>query len=206
MKKNTVKCIAASLAALSCMYVVPQKVMAYTTDVYLNDSSSYTAHKDKKDNCKEEEKKKDDCKCKDDKKDKEKEKDKNKDKCKEEDKSKDKNKDNKSKDKGLELFTDENCKFLSPDQKKTLDECKQCKEKGTELTPEQKKSLAMMVDCIIKGKLGDEKYKDFKCLIEKETKGTKLTEEENKKLKEYKSIIEGKDKTSAADILKQFLR
>lgn len=194
MKKNTVKCIAASLAALSCMYVIPQKVMAYTTDVYLNDSSSYTANKDKKDNCKEEEKKKDDCKCKDDK-----EKDKNKDKCKDDDKAK-------NKDKGLELFTDENCKFLSSEQKKTLDECKQCKEKGTELTPEQKQSLTIMVDCIIKGKLGDEKYKDFKSLIEKETKGTKLTEEENKKLKEYKSIIEGKDKTSAADILKQFLR
>ncbi|MGN0143766.1 MAG: hypothetical protein ACI398_02200 [Clostridium sp.] len=204
MKKNTVKCIAASLAALSCMYVVPQKVMAYTTDVYLNDSSSYTAHKDKKDKCKEEEKKKDDCKCKDEKKDK----DKNKDKCKEEekDKSKSKPKDNKSSYKGLELFTEENCKFLSPEQKKTLEECKQCKEKGTEFTEDQKKSIIIMIDCIVKGKLGDEKYKDFKCLTEKETKGTKLTEEESKKLKEYKTIIEGKDKTSATDILKQFLR
>ena len=63
-----------------------------------------------------------------------------------------------------------------------------------------------MIDCIIKGKLGDEKYKDFKSLIEKNGKGTKLTEEEENKLKEYKNIIEGKDKTSAADILKQFLR
>lgn len=196
MNRKTVKCIAASLAVLSCMTVIPQKVMADTTNISLEESSSYTAHKDKKDKCKEEEKdkekKKDDCKCKDE----EKQKDKNKDKC----------KDGKEKDKGLEIFTDENCKYLSSDQKKTLTECKQCKEKGTPLSEEQKKALNAMIDCIIKGKLGDEKYKDFKCLIEKKGKGTKLTEEEENKLKEYKNIVEGKDKTSAADILKQFLR
>lgn len=204
MNRKSVKYIAATLAALSCMSVIPQKVMAETASISLEESSSYTAHKDKKDKCKEDkkdkckedekDKKKDDCKCKDGEKDKEK--DKNKDKC----------KDGKEKDKGLEIFTDENCKYLSSDQKKTLTECKQCKEKGTPLTEEQKKALNAMIDCIFKGKLGDEKYKDFKCLIEKKGKGTKLTEEEEKKLKEYKNIIEGKDKTSAADILKQFLR
>ena len=192
MNRKTVKYIAASLAVLSCMTAIPQKVMADTTNISL-EKSSYTAHKDKKDKCKEEkdkEKKKDDCKCKDE----GKEKDKNKDKCKD------------GKDKELDIFTDENCKYLSSDQKKTLTECKQCKEKGTPLSEEQKKSLTIMIDCIIKGKLGDEKYKDFKCLIEKKGKGTKLTEEEEKKLKEYKNMIEGKDKTSAADIFKQFLR
>lgn len=194
MNRKTVKYIAASLAVLSCMTAIPQKVMADTTNISLEESSSYTAHKDKKDKCKDEEKdkekKKDDCKCKDE----GKEKDKKKDKCKD------------GKDKELGIFTDENCKYLSSDQKKTLDECKQCKEKGTPLSEEQKKSLHVMIDCIIKGKLGDEKYKDFKSLIEKNGKGTKLTEEEENKLKEYKNIIEGKDKTSAADILKQFLR
>ena len=194
MNRKSVKYIAATLAALSCMSVIPQNVMADTTSISLEEYSSYIAHKDKKDKCKDDEKckKKDDCKCKDY----EKDKDKNKDKC----------KDDKEKDKGLEIFTDENCKYLSSDQKKTLTECKQCQEKGTPLTEEQKKSLNAMIDCIFKGKLGDEKYKDFKCLIEKKGKGTKLTEEEEKKLKEYKNIIEGKDKTSAADILKQFLR
>lgn len=196
MNRKSVKYIATTLAALSCISVIPQKVMAETASISLEESSSYTAHKDKKDKCKEDEKdkKKDDCKCKDNEKDKEK--DKNKDKC----------KDSKEKDKGLEIFTDENCKYLSSDQKKTLTECKQCKEKGTPLTEEQKKALNAMIDCIFKGKLGDEKYKDFKCLIEKKGKGTKLTEEEEKKLKDYKNIIEGKDKTSAADIIKQFLR
>lgn len=195
MNRKSVKCIAASLAVLSCMTAIPQKVMADTTNISLEESS-YTAHKDKKDKCKEEEKnkekKKDDCKSKDE----EKQKDKNKDKC----------KDGKEKDKSLDIFTDENCKYLSSDQKKTLTECKQCKEKGTPLSEEQKKALNVMIDCIIKGKLGDEKYKDFKCLIEKKGKGTKLNEDEENKLKEYKNIIEGKDKTSAADILKQFLR
>lgn len=198
MNRKSVKYIAATLAALSCMSVIPQRVMAQTSSISLEESSSYTAHKDKKDKCKEDEKakKKDDFKCKDSEKEKDKEKDKNKDKC----------KDNKEKDKDLEIFTDENCKYLSPDQKKTLNECKQCKEKGTPLTEDQKKALTIMIDCIFKGKLGDEKYKDFKCIMEKKGKGTKLTEEEEKKLKEYKNIIDGKDKTSAADILKQFLR
>lgn len=198
MNRKSVKYIAATLAALSCMSVIPQRVMAQTSSISLEESSSYTAHKDKKDKCKEDEKakKKDDFKCKDSEKEKDKEKDKNKDKC----------KDNKEKDKDLEIFTDENCKYLSPDQKKTLNECKQCKEKSTPLTEDQKKALTIMIDCIFKGKLGDEKYKDFKCIMEKKGKGTKLTEEEEKKLKEYKNIIDGKDKTSAADILKQFLR
>ena len=176
MNKKIVTCIASSLAVLSCMYVVPQKVMADTPTVSLEESYYYTANKDKKDKSKDEEK----------------------------DKNKDKGKDHK--DKGLDIFTEENCKYLSADQKKTLTECKECKEKGTPLTEDQKKSLSVMIECIFKGKLGDEKYKDFKCLIEKKGKGTKLTEEEEKKLKEYKTIIEGKDKTTAADILKQFLR
>ena len=192
MNKKIVTCIASSLAVLSCMYVVPQKVMADTPTVSLEESYYYTANKDKKDKSKNEEKdkNKDDSKCKDGENDK--------------DKNKDKGKDHK--DKGLDIFTEENCKYLSADQKKTLTECKECKEKGTPLTEDQKKSLSIMIECIFKGKLGDEKYKDFKCLIEKKGKGTKLTEEEEKKLKEYKTIIEGKDKTTAADILKQFLR
>ena len=194
MIRKTIKCIAASLAVLSCISAVPQRVMADTANISLEESSSYTAHKDKKDKCKDEEKdkKKDDCKCKEE----EKKKDKEKDKC----------KDDKGKEHGFEFFTDENCKYLSSAQKKTLDDCKKCKEKGTPLTEDQKKSLNVMIDCIIKGKLGDEKYNDFKRLMECKGKGTKLTEDEEKKLKEYKNIIEGKDKTSAADILKQFLR
>lgn len=172
MNKKIVNCIASSLAVLSCMCIIPQKTMADTSTVSIEDLSSYIANEDKE---------------------------KDADKCKDEKKSK-------HKDKGLDIFTEENCKYLSADQKKILTECKQCKEKGTDLTEEQKKSLGIMIECIFKGKLGDEKYKDFKSLIEKRGKGTKLTDEEEKKLKEYKAIIEGKDKTTAADILKQFLR
>ncbi len=191
MKRKKINYIAASLAVLSCMSFIPQKAMADASSFSV-ESSSYIAHKDKKDKCKDEEKdkSKDDCKCKD----KHKDKDKDKDKCKN------------NSEKSFDIFTEENCKFLSSDQKKTLDECRQCKNKGTPLNEDQKKSITIMIDCIIKGKLGDEKYKDFKCIMDKKDKGTKLSEEEEKKFKDYKCIIEGKDKTSAADILKQFLR
>lgn len=184
MNKKIRAYIASSLAVLSCMYIVPHKAIADTTTISLEEASSYMANKDKKDNCTDEDKtnKKD------------------------EEKGKDKNKDKYKNDKGSDIFTEENCKYLSDDQKKTLNECKQCKEKGTPLTEDQKKSLTIIIDCIFKGKLGDEKFKDFKNLIEKKQKGTKLTDEEEKKLKEYKNIIENKDKATAADILKQFLR
>ena len=105
-----------------------------------------------------------------------------------------------------DLFTDENCKYLSSDQKKQLDECKKCTEKGEKLTDAQKKALHEMVDCIIKGKLGDEKYKDFTSLMDKKNNGNKLTENEENKLKEYMNKIESKDKPTSAEIIKQFLR
>ena len=176
MNRKTVKCIAASLAVLSCMYTIPQRVMAATPNT--GDEASYTINKDKCDDKKEDKKK-----------------DENKDhgKCKDEKPKKD-------------IFTDENCKYLSSDQKKQLDECKKCTEKGDKLTEAQQKALHEMVDCIIKGKLGDTKYKDFISLMEKKNKGTKLTEDEEKKLKEYMNTIEGKDKPTSAEIIKQFLR
>ena len=201
MNRKTVKCIAASLAVLSCMYTIPQRVMAATPNT--GDEASYTINKDKCDD-KKEDKKKDKC-------DDVKKEDKTKDKCddKKEDKKKDEYKDHgKCKDEKpkKDIFTEENCKYLSSDQKKQLDECKKCTEKGDKLTEAQQKALHEMVDCIIKGKLGDTKYKDFISLMEKKNKGTKLTEDEEKKLKEYMNTIEGKDKPTSAEIIKQFLR
>ena len=201
MNRKTVKCIAASLAVLSCMYTIPQRVMAATPNT--GDEASYTINKDKCDD-KKEDKKKDKC-------DDVKKEDKKKDKCddKKEDKKKDEYKDHgKCKDEKpkKDIFTEENCKYLSSDQKKQLDECKKCTEKGDKLTEAQQKALHEMVDCIIKGKLGDTKYKDFISLMDKKNKGTKLTEDEEKKLKEYMNTIEGKDKPTSAEIIKQFLR
>lgn len=202
MNRKTVKCIAASLAVLSCMYTIPQRVMAATPNT--GDEASYTINKDKCDDKKQEDKKKDKC-------DDVKKEDKKKDKCddKKEDKKKDEYKDHgKCKDEKpkKDIFTEENCKYLSSDQKKQLDECKKCTEKGDKLTEAQQKALHEMVDCIIKGKLGDTKYKDFISLMDKKNKGTKLTEDEEKKLKEYMNTIEGKDKPTSAEIIKQFLR
>jgi len=199
MNKKTIKCIAASLAVLSCMYTMPQRVMAATP--YPDEETSYTIHKDKCDDKKEDTKKD---KCDNKKKD-------NCDNVKKEDNSKNKcddKKANKKKDENLneQLFTDKNCKYLSSEQKKQLDECKKCIEKGDKLTDAQKQALHEMVDCIIKGKLGEEKYKDFNSLMDKKNKGTKLTEDEEKKLKEYINTIEGKDKPTSAEIIKQFLR
>ena len=70
MNRKTIKCIAASLAVLSCMYTIPQRVMAATPNT--GDEASYTINKDKCDD-KKEDKKKDKC---DDKKQEDKKKDK----------------------------------------------------------------------------------------------------------------------------------
>lgn len=113
--------------------------------------------------------------------------------------------DKKDKHKGFNVFSKENSKYLSSDQKKELLELKNCKDKGEELSKEQHIVLHSIIDCIIKGKLGNEKYEDFKCLMEKSRSDGKLTEEEDKILKEYKDIIDG-SKLSTKEILNQFLR
>ena len=115
------------------------------------------------------------------------------------------NDDKKDKHKGFNLFNEENYKYLSADQKKELLELKKYKDKGEKLSDDQEKTLHSIVDSIIKGKLGDENYKNFKSLMEKKKSNEKLTAEEDKKLKEYKDIIDG-SKLSTKEILNQFLR
>ena len=111
----------------------------------------------------------------------------------------------KDKHKGFNLFNEENLKYLSSDQKKELLELKKYKDKGEKLSDDQEKTLHSIVDSIIKGKLGDENYKDFNSLMEKKKSNVTLTAEEDKKLKEYKDIIDG-SKLSTKEIFKQFLR
>lgn len=113
--------------------------------------------------------------------------------------------DKKDKPKGFNLFDKDNLKYLSSDQKIALEELKKCKDNGGTFSKEQQETLHSLADCIIKGKLGDEKYKDFKCLMEKKRSNQTLTDEENNKLKEYRDIISG-SKHTAKDILNQFLR
>jgi len=113
--------------------------------------------------------------------------------------------DKKDKHKGFNLFDEGNLKYLSSDQKKALAELKKCKDNGDSFSKEQQETLHSIADSIIKGKLGDEKYKDFKCLMEKKRSNQALTDEENNKLKEYRDILNG-SKHTAADILNQFLR
>lgn len=115
-------------------------------------------------------------------------------------------KDNKNeKLKGFSLFNEENYRYISSEQKKDLLKLKKCKENGEKLSPEQEQTLNSIIDCIIKGKLGDKDYKDYKCLIEKKKSKAQLTEKEEMKLKEYKDIIHGY-KLSSKEILNQFLR
>jgi len=104
---------------------------------------------------------------------------------------------------GFNVFSEENSKYLSSDQKKNLLELKECKNKGDKLSTEQEETLHSIIDSIVKGKLGDEKYQDFKCLIKKKNANETLTEEENKKLEGYKAIV---NKPSTKDIINQFLR
>lgn len=115
------------------------------------------------------------------------------------------NDDKQNKHKGFNIFNEENLKYLSFDQKKELLEIKKYKDKGEKLSDDQEKTLHSIIDCIIKGKLGDEDYADFKKLIEKKKSNEKLTAEEDKKLKNYKDIIDG-SKLSTKEILNQFLR
>jgi hypothetical protein len=116
-----------------------------------------------------------------------------------------KNSDKKDKPKGFNVFSEENYKYISPEQKKELLELKKCKDKGDNLSEDQQKALHSIIDCIIKGKLGDKNYADFKCLIEKKQSNGQLSEEENKRLKDYTDIIDG-SKLSSRDIFNQFLR
>ncbi|MCE5221624.1 MAG: hypothetical protein LLF98_10280 [Clostridium sp.] len=111
----------------------------------------------------------------------------------------------KDKHKGFDLFNKENFKYLSSDQKKELLELKKCKDKGEKLSEDQQKTLHSIRDCIVKGKLGDENYKDFKSLMEKKRSNEKLTTEEETKLKEYKDIIDG-SKLSTKEIFNEFFR
>lgn len=118
----------------------------------------------------------------------------------------DENKDDKKeKLKGFSLFNEENYKYLSSNQKKDLIKLKKHKESGEKLSPEQEKTLNTIIDCIIKGKLGNKDYEEFKGLLEKKKSNEKLTEKEDKKLKEYKNIINGY-KLSSREILGQILR
>ena len=111
----------------------------------------------------------------------------------------------KEKHKGFNVFNERNFKYLSSDQKKELLEIKKCKDNGEKLSTAQQETLHSIIDCIIKGKLGNEKYEDFKCLMEKKKSNEKLTSEEEKNLKNYKDIIDG-SKLSTKEIISQFLR
>lgn len=113
--------------------------------------------------------------------------------------------DKKEKLKGFSLFSEENYKYLSSDQKRDLLILKKCKESGEKLSAQQQQNLNSIADCIIKGKLGNTDYEEFKCLIEKKKSKDELTEKEEKKLKEYKEIITG-HKLSTREILNQFFR
>lgn len=107
--------------------------------------------------------------------------------------------------KGFSLFDEENYRYLSSEQKEDLLKLKKCKEDGEKLSPDQEQTLKLIIDCIIKGKLGNTDYQEYKSLIDKKTSKTQLTENEEKKLKEYKDIING-HKLSTKEILNQFLR
>lgn len=114
-------------------------------------------------------------------------------------------KDKDHKHNGLNIFSEENYKYLTSEQKKALLELKKCKDAGNSFNEEQQKTLHTLIDCIIKGKLGDKEYDDFKSLVEKKKVDGNLTEDEDKRLKEYRDIISGTKPTSR-DILDQFLR
>lgn len=118
------------------------------------------------------------------------------------------NNDDSSKNKhtGNWIFNENNLNYLSKKQKKELKEIKQLKDNGKELSDEQKNQLANIKETVLKKKLGDEKFNDFKALIEKKHSKEELSEEEQAKLKEYKDIIKSSKGSNNRATFKDFLR
>ncbi|AOR24361.1 hypothetical protein [Clostridium taeniosporum] len=112
----------------------------------------------------------------------------------------------KDKHTGSWIFDKDNLNYLSKKQKKQLEEIKKLKDNCKELSEEQKQQLIDIKETVLKKKLGDEKYKDFKALIEKKHCKKELTEDEKAKLKEYKDIIRSSKKDSNRATFKDFLR
>ena len=193
MKKQTIKCIVASLAIISAESCVPAKASVNISSAASKISS---LHKD--------------CGCEDDKtshKKKEKE-DSEKDKCKTENKKSEstekKDSCKKSYDKTI-VFSKDTEKYLTKDQCKHWKEVKSCNDKGDKLTKEQEDFLNTVMDCVIKGKLGDKNYKEYKEIMLKKEKGETLCSEDTKKLKEFNDMISS-SKPTVHEFLHDFLR
>ena len=179
MKRKIIKCIVASLAIIASVSYIPAKA---STDISAasNIIDVTSNHKDK-------------CDC-EEKKYKEKK----------DDKVEKKNDCEKYYDKSI-IFNKENEKYLSKDQCKQWKEIKSCNDKGDKLSAEQEEFLNTVMDCIMKGKLGDKNYKEYKELINKKNNKQTLTDEEMKKMKEYKDIISS-SKPTVHEFLNDFLR
>ena len=181
MKKKSLSLMLISLLVSTETLIMPaaQTFASVDTTNILPCSCDDDRHKD---NCEKEKKetKKDKKDCEKDKKDVEKDK-------------KDCEKDKKDMEKDqkkeacpdMKFWTEDNMKLLNSDQKKKLCEIQEKIKKGTALDESDKKALFDLRDVVFKCKLGDNKYEEFKKLIEKKKCGDKLKEEEEEKLKCY---------------------
>lgn len=106
----------------------------------------------------------------------------------------------------VDVYSEENSKYLTSEQKEILEQCKKAKEEGKSLTSEQKKQIESMIECVIKDKLGEKDYNEFKSLYNKKHECKKLTDEEADKLAKYEEVLGFEDKTTVGDVLKSFLR
>ncbi len=177
MKRKIIKCLVVSLTVIASASYIPAKADTYVCV----SSSTFDVSSNHKDKC--------DC-------------DENHNKS---DKKNDKkNECEKYYDKNI-IFNEENEKYLTKDQCKQWKDIKNCKDKGEKLTAEQEEFLNIVMDCIIKGKLGEKNYKEFKDLTNKKEKHQTLTDDENKKLKEYKEMLSS-SKPTIHEFLHDFLR
>ena len=107
---------------------------------------------------------------------------------------------------GTGIFAKENLKYLSEKEQEQLKEIQALKDKGIKLSDEQISQLQCIVTTVVRGKLGDEKYKDFSSLMEKKKNDEKLSEEESHRLKEYKKTLHNCEDCSNSEVFKQFFR
>ena len=160
MKKQTIKCIVTSLAIISVVSCMPAKA---SVDIHAVSSEVSSLHKDSgcEDDKTSDKKKKEKSDTEKDKCNTEEKKEDSKDKCKPEDNKYDKKPETTDKkdsckkyDKNI-VFSKDTEKYLTKDQCKKWKEVKSCNDKGDKLSKEQEDFLNTVMDCVIKGKLGD---------------------------------------------------
>lgn len=87
------------------------------------------------------------------------------------------------------FWSEENINILTNEEKQQLAPIKEKLSRGEGLTPEEAEINIILKESVIKTKLGEEDYKNYKKLIEKRKSGMELTPEDKSKLYEIRKKL-----------------